>query len=72
MYWISQGPRILRVAGGFAVGVSAVVLSVDMIRSEDRNGTSMVTLPLDKVRASWTTNFTPSTEWDMNWDRYLT
>ena len=26
-------------------------------------------LPLQKVLASWTTNFSPSVPWDNNWDR---
>ena len=26
-------------------------------------------LPLQKVLASWTTNFSPSVPWDDNWDR---
>ncbi len=77
MPWASQGPRVLRAVGGLAVGVSVVAFGVKQLQSRSEEQETKQTAvarvyqprPLNKVLASWTTNFEPYNEWDSNWDR---
>ncbi len=71
MAWASRGGRIFKVAATVAVGASAALFLTHESKAVKSTGGNGITLPLNKVLASWTTNFTPSKEWDNNWDRYV-
>ena len=68
MAWASKSGRIFKMAASVAVGASAALYLTGEKKSNEGNSG---TLPLNKVLASWTTNFTPSKEWDHNWDRWV-
>ncbi len=76
MAWSSQGPRVLKFVGSLTVGVSAVAYAAIKLPSTEvpAREEGVQRLPnrpklLNEVLASWTSNFSPSVEWDHNWDR---
>ena len=65
----------IRVICGVVIGAGTAWI-VQKNRNNDRPNVVRKTpetghnfLPLQKVLASWTTNFSPSVPWDDNWDR---
>ena len=78
MSWQKSGGAF-RVVCGVVVGATGTALIMQRKKDSGRPTTHMTKtsntgqgfLPLQKVLASWTTNFTPSVEWDDNWDRLV-
>ena len=68
MSWMSQGPRILRYAGPFAIGVSAAFIGFKQ-SGEEVSENEKPKKGLRTLLGTGTTNFSPITEWDTNWDR---
>ena len=52
---------------GLALG-GTVVATVSLARANNSENEKIIT-PLNRVLASYTTNFEPSVKWDYNWDR---
>ena len=65
---MSQGPRILRYAGPFAIGMSAAFVGFKQF-GQEANESEKPKKGLRTLIGTGTTNFSPITEWDSNWDR---
>ena len=77
MSWQKSGGAF-RVICGVVVGATGTALIMQQRKKDSVRPSGHKTktsnsgqsfLPLQNVLASWTTNFTPSVEWDNNWDR---
>ena len=79
MSWTNKLSRTSKIVYGLIIGASSVG-GITWLVSDNREHYSGVArpnlekpsihLPLNKVLASWTTNFTPAARWDDDWDRY--
>ena len=67
----------VRTLCGLAAGGSVIAAwtfsNSQVLGSAESDGDSNTrfSLPLQKVLASYTTNFEPSVKWDANWDRFV-
>ena len=84
MAWLAKSSRTVKIACGLVAGVGAVAYAVGSEKvqplkkdsqtqneSPKREAFNSSRLPVNKVLASYTTNFEPTQKWDFNWDRLV-